>query len=184
VDVYIDPAADAQYVAVSATGTLRYVDVSHGAQQGYRWDAQTRAYATGPRRQFSGDMNPDVNGNGNALQIFRAPGALLQTGYLWYSGATKIGSASAYDYILVSAPNRTDVYVDQKTNQVVKVQVDPKVSWNAPSAADTTQVFGQDSCSYFTLVEYVQPESVPAETYSLTPPSSHQGDVPPTLKCS
>ena len=69
-EVYIDPANDAQYVAVSANGKLRYVDVSQGTQ-GYRWDPQTNTYATGSRSQFSGDMNPDKNGNQNVTQIFQ-----------------------------------------------------------------------------------------------------------------
>jgi Putative zinc-finger len=184
IEVYVDPATDTQRVEVGTNEVERYVDVSQGSQQGYRWDPQTRAYATGPRSQFSGNMNPTATHNDNVLQIFSGPGTLLQNGYLWYSGTTKIGSASAFDYILVSAPNRTDVYIDQRTNQVVKVQVDPKAPWNAPPAADTTQVFGQDSCSYFTLIEYLQPEDV-ADKFSLTPPKdSHQGNVPATVKCS
>jgi hypothetical protein len=109
-EVYVDPANDAQYVAVSAYKELRYVDVSQGAQ-GYRWDARTNTYATGTRSQFSGDMNPNANSNGNSnvLQIFRDPYTLLQSGLLWYSGTAKVGSANVYDYVLVSAPNLTHV---------------------------------------------------------------------------
>ena len=91
-EVYVNPANDAQYVAVSANGKLRYVDFSQGSQ-GYRWDPQTNTYATGSRSQFSGDMNPDKNGNQNVTQIFRDPYTLLQSGLLWYSGQNaKVGS--------------------------------------------------------------------------------------------
>jgi hypothetical protein len=180
-EVYVDPANDAQYVAVSANGT-RYVDVTKGSQ-GYHWDEQTNTYATGPRSQFS-DMNPVTNGNKNVLQIFSGPGDLLQSGLLWYSGQNaKVAGLNAYDYILVSAPNKTHVYIDQGTNQVVQVMVEPKVVWNVQF--DANKVFGSDGCSYFTLIEYMQPGDVPAGTFSLMPPNNaHQGQVPPAVKCS
>ena len=93
-----------------------------------------------------------------------------------------MGSVNVYDYILVSAPNETHVYIDEQTKQVVKMEVKPAVVWSYPPQTD--QVFGNDKCSYFTLIEYVQPESV-ADKFSLTPPSgSHQGSAPTTLKCS
>jgi hypothetical protein len=161
----------------------RYVDVSHGSQ-GYRLDPQTNTYATGSRSQFSGDMNPDKNGNQNVTHIFSDAYTLLQSGLLWYSGPAKLGETNVYDYILVSAPNRTDVYIDQNTKQVVQVKVEPNVIWNYPP--DSRQVFGNDKCSYFTLIEYLQPEGV-ADKFSLTPPSnSHQdqGHVPTTVTCS
>jgi hypothetical protein len=184
-EAYVNPATDAQRVAVSANGKPRYVDVSQGAQA-YRLDTQTNTYATGPRSQFSGEMNPDANGNDNVLQIFRDPYTLLQSGLLWYSGQNaKIGSANVYDYILVSAPNETHVYIDQQAKQVVKMEVKPAVVWSNPP--DTLQVYGKDGCSYFTLIEYMQPEGVPAGTFSLTPPSdSHQDQshVPATVTCS
>jgi hypothetical protein len=171
---------------VSVNKKLRYVDVSQGSQ-GYRLDPQTNTYATGSRSQFSGDMNPNAktNGNSNVLQIFRDPYTLLQSGLLWYSGQNaKVGSANVYDYILVSAPNETHVYIDQQTKQVVKMEVKPGVVWSYPPQTD--QVFGNDKCSYFTLIEYLQPEDV-ADKFSLTPPSnSHQdqGHIPATVKCS
>jgi hypothetical protein len=186
-EVYINPANDAQYVAVSANGKLRYVDFSKGSQ-GYRWDPQTNTYANGSRNQFSGDMNPGANNNGNSnvLQIFRDPYTLLQNGLLWYSGQNaKVGSANVYDYILVSAPNRTDVYIDQNTKLVVKLDVDTKTAWNVPF--DRDQVFGNDKCSYFTIIEYLQPDDVPAGTFSPTPPSSSHQDqshIPATVTCS
>jgi anti-sigma factor RsiW len=185
VDVYINPATDIQRVEVWTNGTKRYVDVTKGSQ-GYRWDAQTNTYATGTRSQFSGDMNPGANDNGNSnvLQIFRDPYTLLQSGLLWYSGTAKVGSANVYDYILVSAPNRTDVYIDQNTNQVVKLEVDTNTAWNVQF--DRAQVFGNDKCSYFTFIEYLQPEDV-ADKFSLTPPSnSHQDQnhIPVTVTCS
>jgi hypothetical protein len=182
-EVYVDPAHDAQRVEVWANGTKRYVDVSQGSQ-GYRLDAQTGAYAIGPRSQFSGEMNPDKNGNQNVTQIFRDPYTLLQSGLLWYSGQnTKLSDGTnIYDYILVSAPNLTHVYIDQNTKQVVKLEVDTKTAWNVPF--DRDQVFGNDKCSYFSFIEYVQPETV-ADKFSLTPPSnSHQGQVPSTVQCS
>jgi hypothetical protein len=182
-EVYVDPANDAQNVAVSAYEKQRYVDVSKGSQ-GYRLDEQTGAYATGPRSQFSGDMNPGKNGNQKVTQIFRAPYTLLQSGLLWYSGTSKVGETNVYDYILVSAPNRTDVYIDQNTKQVVKLEVDTKTAWNVPF--DRDQVYGGDGCSYFTLIEYLQPEDV-ADKFSLTPPpGSHQDQshIPATVTCS
>ena len=182
-EVYVDPANDAQRVEVSVNEKLRYTDVSRGWQQGYRLDAQTGAYATGPRSQFSGDMSLDGKTNGNVLQIFRDPYTPLQSGLLWYSGTARVGKTNVYDYILVSAPNKTHVYIDPQTKQVVQVKVETSVLWNSPP--DTGQVFGGDGCSYFTLIEYVQPESVPPGTFSPTPPSgSHQGTPPATLKCS
>lgn len=182
VEVYVNPATDAQRVEASANGTLRYVDVSQGAQ-GYRWNVQTNAYTSGPRSKFSGNMNADTDGNKNALQIFRGPGALLQSGLLWYSGEpAKVAGVNAYDYLLVSAPNKTHVYIDQTTHQVVQVDVETKVSWSFPPSTD--QVLGSDHCSYFTYIEYVQPEGV-ADKFSPIPPSgSHQGSVPSTLTCS
>lgn len=181
-DVYVDPAHDAQRVEVRANGTKRYVDVSQGSQ-GYRLDAQTGAYAIGPRSQFSGEMNPDKNGNQNVTQIFRDPYTLLQSGLLWYSGTAKVGETNVYDYILVSAPNETHVYIDQQTKQVVKMEVKPGVVWSYPPQTD--QVFGGDKCSYFTLIEYLQPEDV-ADKFSLTPPNSHQDQshIPATVTCS
>jgi negative regulator of sigma E activity len=181
-EVYINPANDAQYVAVSANGKLRYVDFSQGSQ-GYRWDPQTNTYAIGTRSQFSGEMNPDTDGNKNVLQIFRGPGDLLQSGLLWYSGTAKVGETSAYDYNLVSAPNLTHVYIDQQTKQVVQVNVEPNVIWSYPP--DTRQVFGGNGCSYFTLIEYVQPEGV-ADKFSPMPPNSHQDQshIPATVTCS
>jgi hypothetical protein len=179
VNAYIDPATDAQRVEVSADGSRRYVDVSQGAQA-IRWDATAHAYATGTRSQFSGDMNPNTNGNFNVMHTFYAPGELLQNGLLWYSGR----NTTVYDYILVSAPNRTHVYVDQKTKQVVQVKVDADVPWNAPPSPTVVQLFGDDGCSYFTLIEYIPPESVPAGTFSLTPPGgASRGVAPPTVKC-
>ena len=181
-EVYVDPAHDAQRVEVWANGTKRYIDVSQGSQ-GYRLDAQTGAYAIGPRSQFSGEMNPDKNGNQNVTQIFRDPYTLLQSGLLWYSGTAKVGETNVYDYILVSAPNLTDVYIDQNTKQVVKLEVDTKTAWNVPF--DRDQVFGGDSCSYFTLIEYLQPGV--ADKFSLTPPpGSHQDQshIPATVTCS
>jgi hypothetical protein len=74
------------------------------------------------------------------------------------------------------------VYIDQQTKQVVQMMVEPNVVWNVPFVRD--QVFGGDGCSYFTLIEYIQPENVPAEKFSPPPPGSHQGNVPPTVKCS
>jgi hypothetical protein len=182
VEVYVNPANDAQSVAVSVNGKLRYVDVSQGSQ-GYRWDAQTGVYANGPRSLFSGDMNPNINGNQNVTHIFSSPGEFLQTGLLWYSGQNaKVGNATAYDYRLVSAPNLTHVYIDQRTNQVVKVDVDTSKTWNSPPPTDVPQLYGQDNCSYFTLIEYVA--SAPDETFSLAPPrSSQQGAVPATVTC-
>jgi hypothetical protein len=185
-EVYINAAADAQYVAVSANEKLRYVDFSQGSL-GYRWDPQTNTYATGSRSQFSGEMNPNANSNGNSnvLQIFRDPYTLLQSGLLWYSGPAKVGSANVYDYLLVSAPNRTDVYIDQNTKQVVKLAVNTKTAWNVPF--DHDQVFGNDKCSYFTLIEYLQPEDAPAGTFSAAPPpGSHQDQshIPATVTCS
>ncbi len=184
-EAYINSAADAQYVVVSANGKQRYVDFSQGSQ-GYRWDEQTNTYATGTRSQFSGDMNPDTNGNKNVLQTFRGPGDLLQSGLLWYSGQnTKLSDGTnANDYILVSAPNKTHIYIDQGTNQVVQVMVEPTVVWSYPP--DTRQVFGNDNCSYFTLIEYMRPEDVPAGTFLQTPPNSHQDQshIPPTMACS
>ena len=182
VEVYVDPANDAQRVEVWANGTKRYIDVSQGSQ-GYRLDAQTGAYAMGPRSQFSGEMNPDKNGNQNVTQIFRDPYTLLQSGLLWYSGTAKVGETNVYDYILVSAPNRTDVYIDQNTKQVVKLEVDTKTAWNVPF--DRDQVFGGDKCSYVTLIEYLA--SAPDGTFSLTPPpGSHQDQshIPSTVTCS
>jgi hypothetical protein len=181
-EVYVDPAHDAQRVEVWANGTKRYIDVSQGSQ-GYRLDAQTGAYAIGPRSQFSGEMNPDKNGNQNVTQIFRDPYTLLQNGLLWYSGTAKLGETNVYDYILVSAPNLTHVYIDQNTKQVVKLDVDTKTAWNVPF--DRDQVFGRDGCSYFTFIEYLQPEDV-ADKFSLTPSNSHQdqGHVPTTVTCS
>jgi negative regulator of sigma E activity len=182
-EVYINAETDEQSVTVSANGVKRYVDVSHGSQ-GYRLDPQTNTYATGSRSQFSGDMNPDKNGNQNVTHIFSDAYTLLQSGLLWYSGPAKLGETNVYDYILVSAPNRTDVYIDQNTKQVVQVKVEPNVIWNYPP--DSRQVFGNDKCSYFTLIEYLQPEGV-ADKFSLTPPSnSHQdqGHVPTTVTCS
>ena len=182
-EVYVDPANDAQHVAVSANGKLRYTDVSRGWQQGYRLDAQTGAYATGPRSQFSGEMDPDKNGNKNVLQLFRDPYTLLQSGLLWYSGTARVGKTNVYDYILVSAPNKTHVYIDPQTKQVVQVKVETNVLWSSPP--NPRQVFGGDGCSYFTLIEYVQPESAPSGTFSLTPPpNSPQGTPPATVKCS
>jgi len=96
-----------------------------------------------------------------------------------------VGETNVYDYILVSAPNKTHVYIDPETKQVVQVNVETSVLWSSPR--DTRQVFGGDGCSYFTRIEYVQPEDVPPETFSLTPPrNSHQDQsgVPATLKCS
>jgi hypothetical protein len=182
-EVYVDPANDAQYVEVSANGKPRYRDVSKGSQ-GYRLDAETGAYATGPRSQFSGNMNADSNGNQNVTQIFRDPYTFLQSGLLWYSGEKmKIGSVNTYGYILVSAPNLTHVYIDTETKQVVQVKVDTTVLWSSPRQTD--QVFGSDGCSYFTFIEYVQPETVAADKFSPTPPSnSHQGTPPATVKCS
>lgn len=187
-NVYINPA-DAQWVEVSANGKPLYVDSSQGSQQGYRLNKQTGAYATGPRSKFSGDMDLANSINRNILQTFSAPGDLFQGGLLWYSGQTaKVGSATAYDYILVSAPNETHVYIDTKSSQVIQLRVDPKARWNSLTTAETTTpVFGKDGCSYFTQIEYIQPEDVPAGTFSLTPPSgSHQdqSNIPPTLKCS
>jgi anti-sigma factor RsiW len=181
-EVYINPANDAQYVAVSANKTLRYVDFSQGSQ-GYRWDPQTNTYATGARSQFSGDMNPEKNGNQNVIHVFTDAYTLLQSGLLWYSGTAKLGETNTYDYILVSAPNETHVYIDQQTKQVVKMEVKPKVVWSYPPQTD--QVFGNDKCSYFTLIEYVQPEDV-ADKFSPTPPNSHQdqGHIPATVTCS
>ena len=181
-EVYVDPAHDAQRVEVWANGTKRYIDVSQGSQ-GYRLDAQTGAYAIGSRSQFSGEMNPDKNGNQNVTQIFRDPYTLLQSGLLWYSGPAKVGETNVYDYILVSAPNLTHVYIDQQTKQVVKLEVDTKTAWNVPF--DRDQVFGGDGCSYFTLIEYVQPDGV-ADKFSPTPPNSHQDQshIPATLTCS
>jgi negative regulator of sigma E activity len=181
-DVYINPANDAQYVAVSANEKLRYVDFSQGSQ-GYRWDPQTNTYATGSRSQFSGDMNPEKNGNQNVTHIFTDAYTLLQSGLLWYSGPAKVGETNVYDYILVSAPNETHVYIDQQTKQVVKLEVDTKTVWNVPF--DHDQVFGNDKCSYFTLIEYMQPEGV-ADKFSPMPPNSHQdqGHVPTTVTCS
>jgi anti-sigma factor RsiW len=184
-EVYVNPATDAQNVAVSANGKPRYVDVSHGSQ-GYRWDPQTNTYATGPRSQFSGNMALEVTGNDNVLQIFRDPYTLLQTGLLWYSGQnTKLpGGTNAYDYILVSAPNKTHVYIDPQTNQVVQVKVETNVLWSYPPQTD--QVFGQDHCSYFTLIEYAQPEGVADKFSPAPPPGSHQNQsgVPATVRCS
>ncbi|HEY7094431.1 MAG TPA: zf-HC2 domain-containing protein [Ktedonobacterales bacterium] len=183
-EVYIDPAADAQYVAVSANETVRYVDVSRGLQ-GYRLDPQTNTYAIGSRSQFSGEMNPEKNGNQNVTHIFSDAYTLLQSGLLWYSGPAKLGETSVYDYILVSAPNKTHVYIDPQTKQVVQMMVERNVVWNVPG--DTNQVFGGAGCSYFTLIEYVQPDDVPAGTFSPTPPSnSHQDQshIPATLTCS
>jgi hypothetical protein len=184
-EVYVNPATDAQSVAVSANGTLRYVDVSQGAR-GYRWDVRANTYSIGPRSAFSGDMTPTATGSGNVLQIFNDAGVLLQNGLLWYSGQNvKVLGVNAYDYLLVSAPNKTHVYIDQTTSQVVELKVESNVTWNIPSSTD--RVFGNDGCSYFTLIEYRQPEDIPARTFSLTPPpSSHQdqGHVPATVKCS
>jgi hypothetical protein len=183
-EIYVNPATGDQRVEAWTNGTKRYVDVAHGSQ-GYRWDVQTNTYATGPRSQFSGDMNADTNGNKNVLQIFHGPGDLLQSGLLWYSGPAKVGETSAYDYILVSAPNKTHVYIDPQTKQVVQMMVEPNVVWNLTS--DTNQVFGNDKCSYFTLIEYKQPEDVPAGTFSQTPPNtSHQDQshIPATVTCS
>jgi len=185
VNVYVNPATDAQRVEVSVNDIPRYVDVTQGAQ-GYRWNALTHAYASRTRDQLSGDMNPDnpLNPNGNVLQVFRAPGALLQSDLIWYSGhSAKVDGANAYDYILVSAPNLTHVYIDQRTNQVVQVNVETNVTWSFPPSTD--QVYGGDGCSYFTRIEYMQPENVPAGTLSPAPPSdSRPGIVPPTVKCS
>ena len=76
-------------------------------------------------------MNPDKNGNQNVTQIFRDPYTLLQSGLLWYSGTAKVGETNVYDYILVSAPNQTHVYIDQQTKQVVKIEVEHEnVAWN------------------------------------------------------
>jgi hypothetical protein len=184
VEVYIDPATDAQHVEVSANGKPRYVDVSRGSQ-GYRLDAQTNTYATGPRSQFSGDMSLDGKTNGNVLQIFRDPYTQVQSGLLWYSGTAKVGETNVYDYILVSAPNKTHVYINAETKQVVKLEVETNVLWSSPPQTD--QVFGKDGCSYFTFIEYVQPETVAAEKFSPAPPSSahqDQNNIPPTLKCT
>jgi hypothetical protein len=183
VNVYVNPTADAQQVEVSVNGILRYVDVTHGTQ-GYRRDAQTHAYASRPRDQLSGVMNLATTLNSNVLQIFRAPGALLQTDLIWYSGhSAKVNGANAYDYILVSAPNLTHVYIDPRTNQVVQVNVETNVTWSFPPSTD--YVYGRDGCSYFTKIEYVQPENVPAGTFLLAPPSdSRPGPVPPTVTCS
>ncbi len=183
VEVYINPATNTQHVEVWTNGTKRYVDVSQGTQQGYRWDAQTNTYATGPRSSFSGDMNPDIK----VTQIFYSPGDLLQTGLLWYSGqnAKLQDGTSVYDYILVSAPNPTHVYIDQRTHQVVQVRVDTYHTWNNPPPTDNLQLLGRDGCSYYTTIEYTSPDSTPARTFSLTPPpDSHQGTPPQTLTCS
>jgi anti-sigma factor RsiW len=181
VNVYVNPATDAQQVEVSVNGILRYVDVTQGTQ-GYRRDAKTHAYASGTRDQLSGDMN--LATTSNVLQIFRAPGALLQSDLIWYSGhSAKVNGANAHDYILVSAPNLTHVYIDQRTKQVVQVNVETNVTWSFPPS--TEYVYGRDGCSYFTLIEYMQPENVPPGTFSPTPPSdSRPGPVPPTVKCS
>jgi hypothetical protein len=114
--------------------------------------------------------------------IFSDAYTLLQSGLLWYSGTAKLGETNVYDYILVSAPNKTHVYIDQQTKQVVQMMVEPNVIWSYPP--DTRQIFGNDNCSYFTLIEYMQPEDV-ADKFSPTPPSTaHQGQVAPTVKCS
>jgi uncharacterized protein (DUF427 family) len=57
-----------------------------------------------------------------------------------------------------------------KTKQVVQVKVDTTVLWSSPRQTD--QVFGSDGCSYFTFIEYVQPETVAADKFSPTPPST------------
>ena len=182
-EVYVNPANDAQCVEVSANGTLRYMDVSQGSQ-GYRWDAQTDTYAIGPRNQFSGEMNPDKNGNQNVTQIFRDPYTLLQNGLLWYSGTAKMGETNVYDYILVSAPNRTDVYIDQNTKQVVKLDVDTKTAWNVPF--DRDQVFGRDSARTSHSSSTCSRRTFRWDVLADTPSNSHQdqGHVPTTVTCS
>ena len=62
--------------------------------------------------------------------------------------------------------------------------METNVVWKNPGSGD--RVFGNDGCSYFTRIEYVQPEDV-ADKLLLTPPStSHQGvgSAPTTVKCS
>lgn len=177
-DAYIYPAQDLQRVDVTTRDGRHYVDITRGGQDGIRLDETNHTYTVGTRDQLSGKIDT----GGPWTQFFVNANLLVQAGYLWDSGHEATwGGLPVYDFIYVTAPYRTHVYVDKKSSQVVQMWVDLNDKTNPDGVAAPDKLIATDKCRGFTKIEYLQPGQEPTPNfYSTTPPSGYQPGRPPT----
>jgi hypothetical protein len=116
-------------------------------------------------------------------QLFHGADTDARTGgLLWYVGPATYNNADAYEFLLVTAPHVTRVYVNASSKQVEAVMVDPASSAQ-PGGANAPSWFTNDACINYTLVEYVQQN--PNISFSSEPPTGyHSGTVPAGITCA
>lgn len=176
-EAYSNPSLNALHVEVTRSDGTHYIDISRD-QQGIRLDPDHKRYqqrAPASLTQAALDQSATV--------LFGSADTLARTGELWYLGAAKYNGVGVYDFVLVDALNTTHLYVDQHSNQVVAVSVDPGSSEHPGGPGAVSRFTSADGCTSYTLIESMPPSS--AVNFAPTPlPGYVQGDVPATVSCA
>lgn len=176
-EAYSYPSQNALHVEVTRSDGTHYVDIVRD-QQGIRLDPDHKRY-----QQRAPSSLTQAALDQSATILFSTADSMARSGELWYLGTAKYNGEDVYDFVLVDARNTTHLYVDQHSNAVVAVGVDPGSSEHPGGQGATSRFASADGCTNYSLIESVAPS--PTVSFDPTPPLGYtQGDVPVSSTCA